>query len=126
MKKIFITGDRSMDLVIAVGAVDAVIKDLIVQNNGDLSVATGNLAMGVERAVRYIVPDHAMNVFEYEQTAEGHVDFAEMFAALANDSDEIVFIHGDPSSSRIGKALFAAVPSEKITMPLQEVMISLL
>jgi hypothetical protein len=126
MKKIFITGDRSMDPVKAAGAVEAVIKDLIDQNNGDLAVATGNLAGGVERAVRYLLPEGDVNVFPYEQTADGHVDFDEMFAALADESDEIVFVHMDPASSRIGKALFKIVPSEKITMPLQEAMVSLL
>lgn len=125
MKKIFITGDRAMDPVMAVGAVDAIIKDLVVQNDGKLAVATGNLAMGVERAVRYLIPEHAVNVFEYEENSDGSVNFGELFTALAEDSDEIVFIHSDPSSSRIGKALFATVPSEKISLPFQEAMIEL-
>jgi hypothetical protein len=126
MKKIFITGDRSMDPVRAAGAVEAILKDLVVQNNGDLSIATGNLAGGVERAVRYLLPDEMTNVFPYEETADGHVDFDEMFAALANESDEIVFVHMDPQSSRIGKSIFAHVPSEKIRMPFQEAMAEML
>lgn len=126
MKKIFITGDRSMDPVKAAGAVEAILKDLIVQNDGDLAVATGNLAGGVERAVRYLLPEADVNVFPYEQTADGLINFDEMFAALADESDEIVFVHMDPQSSRIGKAIFAHVPSEKIRMPFQEAMAEML
>lgn len=126
MKKIFITGDRSMDPVIAAGAVEAILKDLVVQNDGDLAVATGTLAGGVERAVRYLMPDESVNVFNYELTEDGHVDFAEMYTELADDVDEVVFVHGSPQSSRIGKALFAAIPSEKISMPFQEALVDLL
>lgn len=126
MKKIFITGDRSMDPVLAVRVVDQVLRGLVSENHGDLAIATGNLSAGVERAVRYLLPDQMANVFPYEHTEDGRVDFEEMFKDLGTESDEIVFVHGDPSSSRIGKALFATVPSEKITMPLQEAMVELL
>jgi hypothetical protein len=126
MKKIFITGDRSMDPVVAAGAVEAILKDLVVQNQGELAVATGNLAGGVERAVRYLLPEGDVNVFHYEETDEGYIDFDEMFAELADESDEVVFVHMDPQSSRIGKSIFAHVSSEKIRLPFQEAMSSLL
>lgn len=126
MKKIFITGDRSMDPVQAVGAVDAILKDIIAQDGTDIAIATGNLAKGVERAVRYLMPEAAMNIFPYEETPEGYVDFEELYSELAKETDQIIFLHEHPSSSRIGKALFATVPSEKISLPWQEAMAELI
>lgn len=126
MKKIFITGDRSMEAFAAVGIVNAVIEDLRRANAGTvIGIGTGNCAVGIERAVRYMTPVGSENVVSYTLDGEGNVDFEEAFRDLAEHVDEVVFIHTDPLSSRIGRALAATFPPEKILMPLQEAMASL-
>jgi hypothetical protein len=120
MKKYFITGDRSMHPLAAAQIVDAVIKRLVLESNGDLAVGTGNLSQGVERAVRYIVPEQLINLVSYDHDDEGNVIWTPAFEAIAPTTDEVIFIHQDPLSSHIGRALSAVFPPEKIRMPLQE------
>jgi hypothetical protein len=109
----------------AAGLVNAVIEDLVAQNGGDIAVGTGTCANGIERAVRFLVPDHVMNLAAYELDEEGSIDFESTFKEMAEITDEVVFIHLDPLSSSIGRALAAAFPPEKITMPLQELQAAL-
>lgn len=125
MKKIFITGDRSMAPFPAAGLVNAVLEDLVRQTNGDLAIGTGSCAVGIERAVRFLVPEHAMNIAAYERTEDGEVDFEGTFRELRDITDQVVFIHMDPLASHIGQALAKVFPPEMISMPLQEVMSAL-
>lgn len=125
MKNIYITGDRSMSPMMSVGAVDAVIKDLIDQTDGDIAIGTGTCMTGVERAVRYLIPEGMCNIAPYKLDDEGNIDFKEVFEMLEPQTDLIVFIHMDPLSSRIGRAIAAVFPEEKVTMPLQEAMVGL-
>lgn len=121
-KNIFITGDRSMDPVAAAGAVDAILKDLVRINNGDIAIGTGSCAGGVERAVRYLVPEQAQNIAHYELDTEGNIDFESGLREIADVTDQVVFLHLDPLSSRIGRAIANVFPTEKVSMPFQEVM----
>jgi hypothetical protein len=121
MKRIFITGDRSMDPMTAVNLVDLILQKIILETQGDFAVGTGNLNHGVERAVRYLVPEEAMNLATYELGDEGSILFEHVFKDLEPVTDEVIFIHTDPLASTIGKALAFTFPPEKIRMPLQEV-----
>lgn len=123
MKKIYITGDRSMSAIAAVKVVFAVLKD-IVENEGpgNFAIGTGNCILGVERAVRYLVPEESMNLAAYEQDADGNVDFESTFRELEPLTDVVIFLHMDPLSSHIGRALGAIFPPEKVVMPLQDAM----
>jgi hypothetical protein len=125
MKRIFITGDRSMPAFHAAGLVNAVIEDLVRQTGGDLAIGTGSCANGIERAVRFLVPDHAMNLAHYEMSEEGEINFESVFRELRDITDQVVFIHMDPLASHIGQALAKVFPEDMITMPLQEVMAGL-
>lgn len=125
MKRIYITGDRSMDPFVAAGAVNAVIQDLVRINNGDLAVGTGTCSNGIERAVRFLVPDEALNLAHYGRTEDGDVDFESTFRELEGVTDQVVFIHMDPLSSHIGRAITKVFPSEKVSMPFQEVLAGL-
>jgi hypothetical protein len=125
MKNIFITGDRSMEPYLAAGAVNAILKDLVRQTGGDLAIGTGNCAGGIERAVRFLVPDSAMNLAHYSYDEDGKPDFESTFRELEDVIDQVVFIHTDPLSSSIGRAIAAVFPDEKVTMPFQEVMAGL-
>jgi hypothetical protein len=120
MKNIFITGDRSMDPMSAAKVVNTIIQQLILETQGDLAIGTGNLTHGVERAVRYMTPEQALNLVAYEPDDEGHILFEDIFKELEPITDEVIFLHMDPLSSHIGKALAFTFPPEKIRMPLQD------
>jgi len=121
MKTFYITGDRSMDPLAAAKIVSVLIQQLAEETKGDLAIGTGNLLAGVERAVRFLVPEDVINVAEYSQTEDGNISFDEAFSLLEPSTDQVIFIHMDPLSSHIGKALARTFPPEKIRMPLQEV-----
>lgn len=125
MKNVYITGDRQMDSFAAAKIVNTVLKQVITETNGDLAVGTGTCAYGVERAVRFLVPDEACNIAPYSQDGDGTIDFEQAFALLEPSTDLVVFIHMDPLSSHIGKALAATFPPEKIRMLLQEAELAL-
>jgi hypothetical protein len=122
MKNIYITGDRSMEPYLAAGAVNAILKDLVRQNNGDLAIGTGNCNGGIERAVRYLIAEEFMNLAHYSTDEDGKPDFESTFRELEDVIDQVVFIHTDPLSSRIGRAVAAVFPEDKVSMPFQEVM----
>lgn len=121
MKNFFITGDRSMDPLAAAKVVSVIIQKLVEETKGDLAIGTGNLLAGVERAVRFLIPEEVINVAEYSHTEDGELSFDEAFSLLEPSTDEVIFLHMDPLSSHIGKALSRTFPPEKIRMPLQEI-----
>lgn len=127
MKKFFITGDRSLSPIIAAKLVDAVIEDIISQHGTDIGIGTGNLNKGVERAVRFLVPDGVCNVVPYDTDGNGNPDFVGTYRNLKENLEgvEAVFIHMDPLSSHIGRALAEVFEPERVHMPMQDVMSSL-
>lgn len=116
MKRIFITGDRAMPAFQSAQVVNSVLQKLVEENNGDLAVGTGTCANGIERAVRFLVPDEALNIASYELDPEGNIDFEGTFRLLEPVTDEVVFLHLDPLASHIGRALTRTFPAEKVNI----------
>jgi hypothetical protein len=111
MSTVFITGDRSLNPVIAANAVLSVISQLLDQEP-EIEIGTGDLEGGVERAVRYFLPN-AIEV-KHNITDAGYVDFDERHKRVAGTFDRVVFIHPDPLGSRIGKSLVETVPESQL------------
>lgn len=114
MTTIFITGDRSVDPLSAVGATVQVVSQLVSEANEagtELKFLTGSIPTGIERAVRYLLDaDEVPHV----NTAEGYIDFDERHDRVAQVADKVVFLHGDPLNSRIGASLVGHIPANKL------------
>lgn len=122
-KRIYITGDRSIDPLAAVQIVAATIANVAVEakkTNEPFSLVTGNAPQGIESAVRYLVPKQAVKVFEREKTVEGKVDFDTQHILIKDDVDEVIFLHTDPLSSTVGKSVAKIFDADKVRYPFQE------
>lgn len=107
-KVTFITGDRSMT-PITVGQVSLEMlralghgRTIITGSEGATEAVVAALAHAAEVPVeQYGTPVH---------TPEGHVDWDARHRAIAeahqHDDLEIVFVHSDPMTSRVGRSLF--------------------
>lgn len=98
--KIFLTGDRSLNPVIAVAAAAQVVAALPVEDVTDLY--TGDLG-GFESAVRYLLP--GVNVVESSALDNGKPDLGAVHAAVRPLVDAAVFVHPDPLDSRVYASL---------------------
>lgn len=119
---IIITGDRSIEPVQGAALTAAVLKTLAI-HHPDLTVEsfmTGSLETGVERAVRYLVPN--VPTFKYSETDDGKTDFAGTYELLRDVGvvDLAVVIHGDPLQSRVTKAVMKVFPADRVWLPLQD------
>lgn len=124
-KVIYITGDRSIDPLTSVSLVNIVLSKIhhaeMVEKGDGVRFMTGNSKTGIERAVRYLLPEPVVDVIHYDLNADGKPEFDESFKVVAPMVTEVFFVHPDPLASRIGKALHQHVDSAKIHMPLQEI-----
>jgi hypothetical protein len=98
--KIYLTGDRSMNPVIAVAAAAQVAAMLPVEDVTDLY--TGDLG-GFESAVRYLVP--GVNIVESLATDAGKPDLHELHGRVRPMVDAAVLVHPDPLDSRVYASL---------------------
>lgn len=119
MTTVFITGDRSMSPAMAFGIVVPVITKIAHDNPEGIRFVTGDAVNGVERAVRYFLPEQFVTVVSREQNAEGHVDFDKSSAEAAGIADYAVVIHTDPLNSRLAKSVAQAFT--KVEFPLDEI-----
>lgn len=123
-KIIYITGDRSLDPITAVTLVNVILTkighELSQTGSPGARFVTGNSKSGIERAVRYMLPEPVLDVMHYDINADGKPEFDEIHKIIAPNIDEVYFIHNDPLSSRIGKSLHQHFMHLKIKMPLQE------
>lgn len=124
-KVIYITGDRSIDPLTSVSLVSFVLakiqhEEMVAKSDG-VRFMTGNSKTGIEKAVRYLLPDPVVDVIHYDLNADGKPEFDESFKVVAPMVTDVYFLHPDPLASRIGKALHAHIDGEKIQMPLQDI-----
>lgn len=122
-KRIYITGDRSVDPLAAVQIVGATIANIAMQakaKNEPFALITGDAPQGIESAVRYLVPKQAVKVFERERLVDGKVDFDTQHALIKDDVDEVIFLHTDPLSSTVGKSVAKIFDADKVRYPFQE------
>lgn len=114
--KIFITGDRSLHPLVAVAAVAQTVSDLVEKySDGEhIQFYTGSVETGVERAVRYLVPD--VQVIVHSLTDEGYIDFDGRHEIMKAEADIAVLIHPSPLESRIGASLAKSFADEKLVI----------
>lgn len=100
--KVFLTGDRRMDPMTAALVTAGAIQKIVKKYNR-IEVYTGALETGIERAVRYLVPN--VNVIIHDDLADGKPDLDTRHKTARETVDVAVMIHGDPLASSIGKNL---------------------
>lgn len=105
MTTIFVTGDRSLNPVTAFGIVAPVVNKLITDHPEGVRFVTGDALSGIERAMRYVIPDHFIHVITRTTDAEGHTDWDASAKEAAGLADMAVVIHTDPLSSRLAKSV---------------------
>ena len=118
--KFLITGDRSMPALAAIAAVSGTLSLLTAKFPGltEHDIITGDLEGGVERAVRYLVPQ--AQTFKYSHDAEGHVLFDDAYDLLSEDTEYAVVLHTEPLDSRIAKSVMKNFPASAVLLPLTE------
>ena len=122
MTTIFITGDRSLPNSLAFKLVQAVMVKIVTENqedlvNNTLRFATGNAQNGIERAVRFIIPEQFLTVIERVHTPEGHIDWDASALYASKIAEKAVVIHMDPMNSRVTKAVLQNF--KDVDMPLE-------
>jgi hypothetical protein len=105
MTTIYVTGDRSMDALTAFSITVTVIDQHMKAHPEGIRFMTGDAVTGIERAVRYLIPEQFVSVLQREQDTEGHIDFDKTNALAAAEADYAVVIHPKPLDSRIAKSV---------------------
>jgi predicted nucleic acid-binding protein len=105
MTVVYITGDRSMDAMTAFSITATIVNHELTAHPEGLRFVTGNANTGIERAMRYLVPEAFIKVIERETAPEGHVDFDKANVLAAAEADYAVVIHPKPLDSRIAKSV---------------------
>lgn len=118
---IYLTGDRSFQPVPAVSIVNLVLMQELLKHPEGIKVLTGDSVSGIERAVRYLIPEGTVGVFQREADEEGRVDFDGPHKQLASQVDKVIVIHTDPLNSRLAKSVAQNFPPEKVEYPLDEI-----
>lgn len=118
MTTIYVTGDRSFEPLMAVQVVAAVLNTVIQKTGGQLKIVTGNSPTGIERAVRYLVPDPLVTVVDYSMN-EGKPDFLASMPTIKAEADGGAYvIHLDPLNSRLAQAVSMSFAPELVNFPL--------
>lgn len=120
MTTVYLTGDRSMSPTLAFGIVVPIINKIVTDNPEGVNFVTGDAVNGVERAVRFLLPEQFVKVLKRGLDTEGHVDFDTSSAEAAGLADYAVVIHMDPLNSRLAKATMQAFA--KVEFPLDEIL----
>lgn len=105
--RVFLTGDRSQGPLPAAQIVAIVMQKVLADNPDGVHFLTGDSPSGIERAVRYVVPEGYVTVVKYPLDAEGHQDFDAALSVLKDVVDKAVVIHVDPLNSRLAKSVVA-------------------
>ena len=94
-----------MDALTAFSITVTVLEHEMKAHPEGLKFITGNSVTGIERAVRYLIPEQFVQVLKRETTVEGHIDFDKANSLAAVDTDYAVVIHPKPLDSRIAKSV---------------------
>lgn len=119
MTTVFITGDRSLPTSIAYKLAQAAIVKCMLDEQTDLKslrFATGDAQNGIERAVRFIIPEQFLTVVKRGTTPEGHIDWDQSALEASKVADRAVVLHMDPLNSRVTKPVLTYF--ETVDMPL--------
>lgn len=115
MTTIFVTGDRRAPELLALAPVAIEVLKRVVQSPEPVTVATGTNP-GVEAAARYIAEFAGLELTVVEQSIDettGKPNWDARHASLV--ADEVLFIHGEPETSSIGKSLGRSL-SDDVTL----------
>lgn len=115
---VLITGDRALRPAPAFEIVQAVLTVLLNQTGGDVEVHTGDALMGVERAVRYMLPEPLVQIHKYSMNSEGQIDFDAFMKDLSGKVDRVLVVHTDPLNSKVTKAVMQHFDESKVEFPL--------
>lgn len=115
---IYLTGDRSMPPVPAVGLVNLVLQKVLQDNPEGVLLVTGDAPSGIERAVRYLVPEMALQVAKRTLNEHGAPDFDASHQELTAEVDKVIVLHADPLNSRLTKSIAKIFAPEKVEYPL--------
>lgn len=101
--KVFITGDRSLDPITALVAVDAMVQTLATEypTLRGMDLLTGDQG-GVEAALRYLMP--GVRVVPSTTLPSGKTDFDARHGEALKDADVCWLFHTDPLASNIYKS----------------------
>jgi hypothetical protein len=119
---VYLTGDRSMMPLPAANLTAIILNKLLVDHPEGIMLLTGDSNTGIERAVRYLVPEQAVQVFQRTTDDEGRVDFDTTHKQLVSQVDKVIVLHTDPLNSRLTKSVAQLFPDEKVEYPLDTVM----
>jgi len=117
---VYITGDRSLPTHAAYEIVRMIIPKILIQHPEGVRFVTGNEFSGIERAVRFIIPEPFITVLNREKTAEGHIDWDKTSEEASKLAEVAVVVHIDPLNSRVAKS--AMKYFEKVELPLEGIM----
>lgn len=120
---VYLTGDRSMMPLPAANLTAIILNKLLVDHPEGIMLITGDSNTGIERAVRYLVPEQAVQVFQRTTDDEGRVDFDTTHKQLVSQVDKVLVLHTDPLNSRLTKSVAQLFPDEKVEYPLGTVVV---
>lgn len=120
MTTAYITGDRSINPLLAVMGAAALIKALSSKYD-DLTLVTGDAPTGFENALAYLYKGSDKLIIKPRTlNDEGKPDFDAHNKALASSGIDLVCVmHSDPLGSNIVKSVMANFPEDKVKMVLQ-------
>ena len=127
MYKLYITGDSRLDPVNSFNIVYKMAGKLLKRSMergiplSEVQFLTGNTAMGIERAVRYLYADVTpLLVIQYPIGPDGEPDYLKGLGAL--DVDHVIILDEDPLASPIAKAAVTLFGDEKVHFALEQVL----
>lgn len=123
MTTVFITGDRSLPVRLAYPLTQMILAKIFAEEAEAIEadtfkLATGDAPTGIERAIRYIVPEHLLTVVPRGKTPEGYIDWDKGAADACKIADKAVIVHMQPLESRVTQAILAHFDPENVDMPL--------
>lgn len=123
MTKVYITGDRSMNPLLAVQVVHMTLVQVVADHGPDVELVTGASEGGIDRAVRYLVPNIMVAVPPL--TDEGKPNFDELHKHLNETVDKVFVLHTDPMSSKIAASVLQNFAPDKVELPIQTALVGL-
>jgi hypothetical protein len=127
MTTIYLTGDRAIDPLTAANLAAAAINDLVQEAHGDIEFITGDAPTGIERAVRYLIPESRLNVIARNLDEDGrpNLDLAHEAIKSAHPDVVPVLLHTAPLESKIGASAVKIFGEANVKLPMQEAILGI-
>jgi len=127
MTTVYLTGDRSIDPLTAANLAAAAIQDLVHEAHGDIEFVTGDAPSGIEKAVRYLVPEARLSVVTRQLDEDGrpNLDLAHEAIKAEHPGVVPVLLHSAPLDSKIGASAVKVFGEEAVKLPMQDAVLGL-